>query len=360
MPTLSIYSSTPKLVIGGQRQNAAGRDLLSLTVDEDIHGMCTLEARLINVPRDSQSERYPYFDRGTFDFGAEVTVSLGAAESDETELFSGRISAITGAFNDGEVTTFGFCAEDLLQDFRMTRRTRTFEDVTVADVAESLASDHGLTPSVDLDGPTRTVVNQLNLSDLAFLRELARAEGGEVWLDGSDLHVQRRADRDQGTVSLSYGAQLLAFNARADLAHQVTDLSVAGWSVADKDVIEEVADSAALGSELASGDSSGSDVLGDALLERHERLVVALPLTSDEAKTRAEAAYLERARRFVTGTGVTTGTPGVRVGARVRIDRIGELFSGEYRVVRTSHTFDLRHGYRTEFDAERVGIGAVS
>ena len=67
----------------------------------------------------------------------------------------------------------------------------------------------------------------------------------------------------------------------------------------------------------------------------------------------------DRARRFVTGTGVTDGTPGIRVRARVTIGGVGVLFSGEYRVVQTSHRFDL-HGYRTEFDVERVGIGAVS
>ncbi|HXH78132.1 phage late control D family protein [Nocardioides sp.] len=359
MPTLSLYSSTPKLVVGGQEMLAAREDLLSLSVDEDIWGMSSLEARLINVPRDRTSRNYPYLDRGTFDFGAEVTVSLGPAH-DETELFAGRISALSASFTEAEAVTFSFCAEDRLQDFRLARRTRTFSDVSTADIAESLAADHGLTPSIDLDGPTRRVVNQLNLSDLAFLRDLARADGAEVWLDGGGLHLQRRVDRDVGTVTLSYGASLSAFHVTADLAHQVSDVAVTGWSVADKDVIEETADSGDLGAELAGGDSSGSDVLAEALGERHERLVLAEPLTTEDARGRAKAAYLERARRFVTGTGVTDGTPGLRVGSRVAIDRLGDLFSGEYRVVRTSHRFDLVNGYGTEFDVERVGIGAVS
>lgn len=359
MAIVSLYSSTPKLVAGGQELLAATRDLLSLSIDEDILGMSSLEARFVNVPRDSRSTRYPYLDRVTFDFGTEIVVSLGPA-NDETELFHGRISALSGGFSEAEATTFSLCAEDRLQDFRLTRRTRTFSDVTTADIARSLASDHGLTPSIDLDGPTRRVVNQLNLSDLAFLRELACADGGEVWLDGNDLHLQRRSDRDAGNVTLSYGASLSAFHVRADLSHQVTDLAVTGWSVEDKDVIEEAADSGDLGSELGSGDSSGSDVLAEALMQRHERVVAAQARTTDDARSRARAEYLDRARRFVTGTGITDGSPGIRVGARVTINRLGDLFSGDYRVVRTSHRFDLGRGYQTEFDVERVGIGAVS
>lgn len=358
MPSLTLYSSTPKLVVGGQELLAATRDLLSLSIDEDILGMSSLEARFINVPRDGRSTTYPYLDRATFDFGTEIVVSLGPA-NDETELFRGRISALNAGFSEAEATTFSLCAEDRLQDFRLTRRTRTFSDVTAADIARSLAGDHGLTPSIDLDGPTRRVVNQLNLSDLAFLRELARADGAEVWLEGNDLHLQRRSDRDVGIVTLTYGASLSAFHVRADLSHQVTDLAVTGWSVADKDVIDEAADSGELGSELGPGDSCGSDVLAQALMDRHERVVVAHALTTDDARARARAQYLERARRFVTGTGVTDGSPGLRVGTRVTIDRIGDLFSGDYRVVRTSHRFDLVRGYQTEFDVERVGIGAV-
>lgn len=358
MPTVA-YSSTPKLAVGGEELRGAQDDLLSLTIDEDIVGMSSLEARFINLPRDGGSRNYPYLTRGVFDFGAEITVSLGPRQ-DETEMFSGRVSCLSAAFPEGEAATFSLCAEDRLQDFRLTRRTRTFTDVATSDIAQTLAADHGLRASIDLNGPRRRSVNQLNLSDLAFLRELARADGAEVWLDGGDLHVQRREDRDAGAATLTYGANLSEFHVTADLAHQVTDIAVTGWSVADKDVIEEKAQSGTLGAELASGDSSGSDILAEALLERHERLVVAEPLTSEDARARVRAAYLERARRFVTGTGITEGTPGVRVGSRVTLARLGDLFSGEYRVVRTSHRFDLARGYQTEFDVERVGIGAVS
>ncbi len=213
---------------------------------------------------------------------------------------------------------------------------------------------------MDLDGPTREVTAQVNQSDLAFLRMLARRDDGEVWLDGSTLHVARRSDRDAGTATLTYGGELLSFSVRADLADQVSTLGVTGWDVSAKDAINETADSGVLGSELASGDTSGSDILGTAFSSRTENIVRATPLASDEARALARAAYLERARRFVCGTGTTAGTATLRTGTKVTLAGLGPLFNGDYYVTRVRHMFDLTLGYRTEFDVERAGIGASS
>ena len=250
-------------------------------------------------------------------------------------------------------------AEDGLQELRRTRRTRTFEDSSTADIAQTIAGDHGLTAQVDVDGPRRAVSSQVNLSDLAFLRTLAQSDGAEIWLEDTTLHLQRRPDRDGDLVTLVYGAALRSFAVTADLAHQCTDLTVTGWSPADKEAIAETAGADDLGDELA-GDTSGATCLASAFDQRHERVVVAEPVDNDDARARARAAYLDRARRFVTGTGTCEGTPAVRVGARVALRGVGTIFNGDYRVVRTCHRWDIGRGYETDFDVERVGLGATS
>ena len=50
-------------------------------------------------------------------------------------------------------------------------------------------------------------------------------------------------------------------------------------------------------------------MLGAAFTSRTETITRATPLTSDDARALARAAYFERARRFVCGTGQTDGTP---------------------------------------------------
>ena len=83
---------------------------------------------------------------------------------------------------------------------RMTRRMRTYTKVTDADIVDQIASEHGLQTDATVDGPRYDVVQQLNQSDLAFLRERARLVQAELWCTGRTLHFRSRTSR-RGTVA---------------------------------------------------------------------------------------------------------------------------------------------------------------
>ena len=48
---------------------------------------------------------------------------------------------------------------------------------------------------------------QVNQSDLAFLRDLARREDAQIWVDGTTLKAATRAPRNGGTVELAWAGQ---------------------------------------------------------------------------------------------------------------------------------------------------------
>jgi phage protein D len=246
--------------------------------------------------------------------------------------------ALEADYPRGRPPAIRVLAEDRLQDLRMTRRTRCFEQLADRDIFEQIARDHGLTAEVDVDGGTQALVAQVNQSDLAFLRERARAIGAEVWVDDTTLHVQARARRDAGSLTLTYGQRLRELSVRADLAHQRTSVAVGGWDPGGKAAIDESADGAAIQSELGDGEG-GPAVLESALGERPERIVGPLALSQAEAQLLAQSALRERARRFVTGSGEAEGDGRLRVGAEVGLEGLGPLFDGAYSVVETLHLF---------------------
>jgi phage protein D len=360
MSATAGYASAPTLTIGGSSDTLASENLVSLAVEEDTVGLCWCEATFRNWGTRRGAPDYLYLSRDVIDFGTTLSIAFGPG-SESRQVFAGKVSALHADYPASDVAELTVLAEDGLQALRMTRRTRTFSDSATADITDQIAQEHGLTADVDLDGPTRTVSAQLNTSELAFLRGLARSDDGEVWLDGTTLQLARRPDRDSGqdAIRLTYGGNLSAFSVRADLAHQVSEIGVTGWSVADKDAVSETADSTVLGAELGSL-IGGSRVLADSIGERKERVVRAIPLAADDARAWARASYLEKARRFVRGTGSTGGTPTARVGGRVTLSGLGPMFDGDYTLTRTRHSFDLIHGYRTQFDVERAGIGETS
>ncbi|HEV2762389.1 MAG TPA: hypothetical protein VGV38_05280, partial [Pyrinomonadaceae bacterium] len=128
------------------------------------------------------------------------------------------------------------------------------------------------------------------------------------------------------------------------------------WDVGGKNAIDEEAGESVISAEL-DGKRSGASVLTQALSERKERVSSAVPLSQAEARALAESRYRERARRFVRGRGATDGNPSLRVGSVLDLRGLGDLFDGKYYVTLARHTFDLRDGYRTNFEAERPGIG---
>jgi phage protein D len=347
----TVTAARPQIQLDGSAATSLTQGLLRSRICEDQAGLYSCEATFGNWGPANGRVGFLYFGRDTLEFGKDFAVML-----DGVALFAGRISGLEATFPDGRSPELTVLAEDRSQDLRMTRRTRTFADQSDAQVMQTIASEHGLTPDIDVSGPTHKLLAQLNQSDLAFLRERARAVDAELWLEGKTLSIKAHARRNGGRVRFGYGNELLEFTVLADLADQRSSVTVTGWDVAGKQSLSELADDGALGAELGAGDS-GASVLGTALAERKEIVSHAVPLAGDEARARAEALFRSRARRFVRGHGIAQTAGKLRVGATVQLDGLGPLFSGDYCVAAATHRFDTEQGMRSDFTVERPALG---
>jgi uncharacterized protein len=351
----ALYSSRPVLTVGGNTQTLLSDRLLGLVVEETVEGLYHAEATFANFDNVNGNVGFVYFDRSLLDFGKSFTVQMGAGVASST-VFSGRLMALEGRFPHLNPPEILVKAEDRLQDLRMTRRTRTFTNISDAGLFQQIASQQGLTANIDVNGPTYKVLAQINQSDLAFLRERARAVDAELWVDDTTLSVQSRAKRQTNQLTLTYGQGLFEFSAMADLANQATGFSVTGWDVAAKQALSYRATSTALAGEV-NGDLGGSTALQQAIGAREQQVVHELPFTSQEAQALAEARYRRWARRFVTGTGLADGDGRIQVGTSLTLQGLGTLFNGKFYVTAVRHIFDPDSGYRTWFAVERPGIG---
>ncbi len=351
----ALYAATPSVKIDGRAEGLLSASLDDLVVTETTEGLVTCEARFQNVGARGGDPDYQFFDRELLDFGKAVELTAGGGPTEGT-VFSGHVTGLRAEFAQRSGAVITMLAEDRLQDLRMTRRTRTFEDMTDASAFEQIASDHQLRSDVDLPGPTHRVIAQVDQSDLAFVRSRARRVGAEVWVDDDILHVARRTSRRQGRVVLSLRQNLREANIGADLAGQRTSFSVGGWDPSTKEAIDVEADVSALASERAGGGTAGSELLQQAFGDRPERVVHTLPLGPDEARKVAEGHFLAMARRFVAGEVVADGDARIQVGTQVELTGLGPWFSGVYDVVGTQHLFDLAVGYRTHVHVERAEL----
>ncbi len=350
MPPSTFRSARPLLILNGQNNAELSERLLRLIVIEKADGLYRCEATVNNWDPERKPGGFLYFDRQAIDFGKPWKVKLG-----DQEIFDGRIMALEARFPAGGAPELEVLAEDRFQDLRMTRRTRTWFDLSDADVFRRIAQDHSLQPQISISGPTHKVLAQVNQSDLAFLRERARALGGEVWVNGSALFVKPRRDRKVESLQLTYQTELREFSVIADLSQQNTGTIVSGWDVAGKLVIQHEATDTILSSELGQL-KSGAAIVQAALGQRKQSIVHSMPFTQQEVRAEAESYFKLAARRFIVGRGVGEGDGRLKVGNEVDLAGRGPLFNGKYVLTEVQHIFDAR-GVRTEFVVERAGLG---
>jgi phage protein D len=352
-----ILGAQPIFRVDGQRQPALDDAILELEVSDDTEGMVKLEARFENwgTPPDGGEPGTMFFDGGAIGLARKLEISIGPEGADRV-VFSGRVSAMGGRFGTQRVPELTIRAEDALQFFRMTRRTRTWDKASDEDVARDLARAHNLTPDVDAPGPRHEVLVQLAQTDLAFLRQRAAAVDAQVWIENDKLCFKRRAARDGGRVDLTLGQMLTHFDVVADLADQVAAVHAHGYDVKSKRDPDEEAAASLLAGE-AHGARGGAEILEQAFGRRVEHEVWHALASVDEARAWAKAALLRRGRTFVRGRGMTAGTAAMRVGSQLHVGGVGPAFSGTYFATHVCHLYDRAEGFRTAFEAERPAVG---
>lgn len=357
----AVATVSPVFTVGGDLARDLARDCIRLDIREGVEGLRTCEAHLLatGAGATGPQARLLHLDGRTIDLGRSLEVALGP-EVLQRHVFEGVVSGLELLLRDAEPPVVVVLAEDALMRLRMTRRMRTYTDVTDAELAEAVAREHGLQADVSVEGPRYDVVQQLNQSDLAFLRERARLVRAELWCTGRTLHLRSRTTRSAPAVTLVYGRDLLSARFTADLAHQRSEVVVTGYDAEQRQPIDERAGPEVVEAEV-SGGRTGARLLARALGPSTTLRVREVALTAEEAEAWARAEMLRRGRRFVTVCGTTNGTGDLVVGSRLTLLSVGAPFDGPgYYVTRLRHTFDLERGFRTRFEAERSTLNEVA
>lgn len=354
LSSLAVYSARPTVRVAGREDRRLSELVQALEMRESEGGMSSLELRLGNVASlpDGTAE-LAFEDELIVRLGSPLAI-YGGDESAPQEIFSGLVTGLEAEFPEMDAPELVLLAEDGLQRARMSRRTAVHRDLSIASLARGVASRLGLTPKVTGFSESLGTWVQLNESDLSFLRRLLLRHDGDVQVVGRELHVSPRGDVRRNEVELELHGQLREARIVADLAHQVTKMTVAGWDAAQGRRVS----AESRGSRPGPGQGRrGDQILRDALGERDEHLGELAATTQEEAQVLADAAFDRRLRGFVRVEGKAEGNPALRVGTWVKLKGISSRFDNTYYVTSACHRWDLMAGYSTGFEAECASLG---
>lgn len=351
-----LYSARPGILIDERYLDKVNNALLEMDFREEENAMSSLALRMQNIASDEQGGAdFAFEQEEEFFLGSKITIMAGDEEAQQ-ELFSGVITALEAVFSEESAPELLVLAEDVLQSARMATRTKTYDSQNVSALVNDVTSQLGLNVNVNGLSEGEGPWVQLNESDMAFLKRILHRYDACMFFKGGQLFAGKSSQSQNNPLELELYSQLRSVKFIADLAHQVTGTSVAGW---DQQAGRKVtANSTGLNSGPGQGRKS-AQILEQAIGTRNEHVGHIAVKNDQEAQALADTAFDMRARQFVVAEGVAEGNAALRVGTNVKLTGTSPRFENTYAVIAVRHRYDNSRGYETEFKAQSAYLGNV-
>lgn len=265
--------------------------------------------------------------------GARLAIALGFV-GDLVKIGTYVVDDISGEIAP-DIMSISAKAADMLGGIK-ARKTRSWRDVTVADIVGTIASEHGLKPLVSdsLKAHFYAYQAQTSESDLNFLTRLAKGLDAVAKPAGAHLVFTRR-----GEGKAAEGSDLPVF------VIDRSQISGGSWKITGRGKYGSVtAEWGARGTATTHKITAGDK---DPQLALRHRFA-----TAAEAQSAAHAA-LARSRRASGKISITLGGfwGDLMAEARVDLQGIKPELTGQWLITRVQHR--LTDTLTTSFDAER-------
>lgn len=316
-------------------------DLLSITIESSLHlpDVATL------VLADTKLR---WIDEPRLEPGKRLKVSAKGPETDtEHPLFDGEIVELEPEFgvSSHQLVVRAF---DVLHRLSRGRHVRSFLNVTDGDLVKKLAQEVGLKAEVGNTSQVHPYVFQDNETNLEFLRKRAAGLGYILYAHERTLHCG--APKPEGDpIELKWAQNLKEFRPRLTTIDQVGSFTVRGWDPASRqEIVGKVANGN--GAPDIGERRRGGQLANGAFNLDAAHLTADRPVRSqNQADLLAQAVADRHAGRFVEAEGVCIGDARITAGMGLKLDALGERFTGKYLVTAARHVHTPADGYQTFF-----------
>lgn len=306
-------------------------------------------------------------DAPNFEPGAAVELYLWyQGEGDPVLMLKGDIVSIAPSFPAAGAPVCRVRALNYLN--RLQREHITTKkplEGTKMENAEKIALQVGVKEvKMPADVKKMGKVTSDTLNNAVVYEELlkrARDSGLVMWLehgdDGPVLHFEAPAASEKPVASLAWGLNLVSFTPQLSTRFAVEKIVVMGSDPKQKGAAKAVQAQATWG-DLPTLNTKvlglhGLEGVQKAVLGSVETITDAEIRTEEDAKARAVSEMTKLAGELVKASGSAIGMPELRAGRIVEITRLGERFSGLYRLSQTTHTIGPS-GYTVAFQAKKL------
>lgn len=274
-------------------------------------------------------------DKLSLEFGYEDTglISAGTFEIDEIE-----------AQGPPDVVNIRSIATGINKAVR-TKSSQAFENQSLKQIAQTIASKHGMTVQGEIENVRFTRITQNQEHDLEFLRRISEEYGHIFSVRDNKLIFTKIYDIEKGSPVVSIDRiDLKDYSIRDKTSQVFKNAQVKYHDPVDKSVKEYKTTSNTNAEGVSIDDVTQADTLEIRTKAENKQ----------QAELKARAALYRHNSKQQEGTLTVEGNPLLVAGNNIELTGLGVL-SGKYHIMESRHTIEKGSGYSTQIQVKRVG-----
>ncbi len=352
----NFYAPYFEIEIENQKLYAdMSKSILDVSIEEKLDEGASFRMTL-HDGFDMKTQKFKWLDHELLNVGNKIIIKAGYSGNLE-QMITGKITSIEPGYFTGELPEITVSGQDMSYDFiKRSSPERTFIRQKYSDIARTIANEAQLSCVADDSSITINFIRKNSTETYySFLLRLTQEINYEFNVQRQTLYFINPRDNSTEILTLSLGKDIISFRPTLKTSGLVTEVEVRGHNPADPS--SPFVGRASSGNERTHepGTRTGSQI-AEERIGTIRRVITNIPVTSQEHANSIAVAELNRASNsLIEGEGECIGIPQIKPGVTIKLDKLGERFSGKYYVKGTVHTISS-NGYRTRFSVRRSSL----
>jgi len=349
---------TYALLINGQELSRTV-PVLSIDVRKEVNRVPFARIRIGDG--DPALQDFPLSNEEHLVPGNEMEIRIGY-RNDNNRIFKGIIVSHSSRITSHKADLLIECRDPAVK-LTIGRKNRHFEEVTDADIAESILAEYGLDSEIQPTEVRFPEAVQFNTSDWDFILSRIDRAGRICLVEDGKISIKKPDLSAPAVLDLLFGATIIDFQAEIDSRQQFSTVKARSWDPSNQEVAEDTADDPG----VPQAGNLDPDTLASVVNLEEYLLLGAGKADPALLKEWANARMLKSRLSKIKGHVRFQGFRNVKPGDFIAIHGVGERFTGPVfvRSVRQEYAEGNWHttvhfGMPAEWFSERVNPGHLS
>lgn len=308
--------------------------VLSVHIEKKVNRIAS--AKITILDGEANTGTFDASSSATFVPGAEVSIEAGY-DNTNTVIFSGIIMSQTIRIDSLVGSALEVECRDKAIKMIVGRKSLTYSKQKDSDIISSIIGTYGLSSDITATSTTWPEQVQYYVTDWDYVLALAEANGLIVTTINGKISVNPPDKSTTSVLTVTYGDNLLEFNAKLNSITQLGDVKANSWDFKTQAVVNGQATPNVTGSGNLSTKKL-SEVVGLSEFQ----LQTSAPLETADLTNWSKAQIIKSEYAKIMGEAKFQGTNLVDPGKYMTFGGVGDRFNGDYLIGGVVH--DLSAG----------------